>query len=1265
MDNSLSLAQIIALIKRVGGTGEGGSGEGGTTNYNDLENKPSINGTALVGALTSKDLGLELTKEQVNELVDKEIEIYVWEGIETESTSDAEAISLFTEINEKIENGKTILLIVKKTLLDRGLAYFLMNKDTAEFDDEDHKSYMSLNSGFRKINENNGETKIDGFSYRILWIIVNGVVLAVSNTSVSENGSIGGLAVLDAENRSNDVYFKPEYKSQPVSKGYLNEELEKNSVKSFFIPKGVFYFDEENYIEVDDDGNETILQEQPEIFSTIKEIFTLLEQDKEVEITIGSDIGYDTFSYLLSKKNIENNTVESFIYMERKEVTTKYSGYINAMSYTGFDIDCTFTINNNTKEVVLYYADCKHHREDYLTISREGDGKEIFMPTEERHPVTKKYTDFLVKDRAETKIIKSIIGPTNKESDVNGEWDVFNTPINGEYHLCFRYKNTDPNNAIDAGVTFRCGEYKNGINFTKTKFKCIFKFLNVKFSVKVNNTETFSHITNTEEDKITYFDLLVKETDVITFELSTTSAIQQVETDEIVRLIMYEPEDTTALIIPKILGTGIDYEEPYMPEYDGSPATKAYVDSLVNNNTNIFVWDGQSSTANPDNLELWKKIIAKAEEKMVVVFVKADDYYKKGCFIFKNGDIDKTKTVQYKQGLVCSVGLTGTSSVININIKEPRVELHFENQILTSVAEIANSGNILPVLPTKVYSSTIPFIPTENAQPTTKKYVDDAIISALANITGLTPEIVTELPTTGNSNKIYLILKENMEENSNDIYDEYLWINNKYEHIGSTDMNVDLTPYATKQWVKDEIPKILHLRNSYETEEELITVLQEAVDEHNNGKDVIILSNTELDKENSSMSDVYYFPSNLTLKNNKYILSGGVANLTNHNITTGIGSSTYSGLSHFKLEITVVNNIVTEYDWLEYDDTSLRVLEVNKNYGTPYTPQYPGSPATKKYTDEAVERIGIYYWNGKSSTDDPEVLELWKEIINKVKTEQKSVLVYSNNLTNSASYYNAVFVVSPANIFKNSLAIYGLANYFSHGSVSNSCVKTASFYRPQVTLLFTDGELTTVNTLRYATSGLSKYLTTDNTADNEIEAKIFIPTQPGQPASKKYVDDSIGNVSIYWDGKSGTNNPDNIALWQKIYAIQKLHDVIVYKDNKSMFIIKQNTMTENGTFTFKSGLKSVQRNGLAEDGSAKFLRITSSTSITITNGVITEVGGFLDGYDGEVMTVLTTGSNTAQNFTPTNPMHPATKKYVDEIVGDIGTILDSINGEVI
>ena len=50
---------------------EEGGGGGGTTNYNLLENKPSINGHELQGNQSASDLGLEkpLTQEQLNALL--------------------------------------------------------------------------------------------------------------------------------------------------------------------------------------------------------------------------------------------------------------------------------------------------------------------------------------------------------------------------------------------------------------------------------------------------------------------------------------------------------------------------------------------------------------------------------------------------------------------------------------------------------------------------------------------------------------------------------------------------------------------------------------------------------------------------------------------------------------------------------------------------------------------------------------------------------------------------------------------------------------------------------------------------------------------------------------------------------------------------------------------------------------------------------------------------------------------------------------------
>lgn len=56
---------------------------------------------------------------------------------------------------------------------------------------------------------------------------------------------------------------------------------------------------------------------------------------------------------------------------------------------------------------------------------------------------------------------------------------------------------------------------------------------------------------------------------------------------------------------------------------------------------------------------------------------------------------------------------------------------------------------------------------------------------------GLKVEVVEELPATGEANVLYLVPKE--DEGDNDIFDEWLYIEEEWEHIGSTD--IDLSGY--------------------------------------------------------------------------------------------------------------------------------------------------------------------------------------------------------------------------------------------------------------------------------------------------------------------------------------------------------------------------------------------------------------------------------------------------------------------------------------
>lgn len=78
----------------------------------------------------------------------------------------------------------------------------------------------------------------------------------------------------------------------------------------------------------------------------------------------------------------------------------------------------------------------------------------------------------------------------------------------------------------------------------------------------------------------------------------------------------------------------------------------------------------------------------------------------------------------------------------------------------------------------------------------TESEINDAIAQAIVDAAGIKFKKVTELPQNGEVNTIYLVPREPVENN---IYDEYMWIDNAWEIMGTT--AIDLTNY----WSKDEL----------------------------------------------------------------------------------------------------------------------------------------------------------------------------------------------------------------------------------------------------------------------------------------------------------------------------------------------------------------------------------------------------------------------------------------------------------------------------
>lgn len=84
-------------------------------------------------------------------------------------------------------------------------------------------------------------------------------------------------------------------------------------------------------------------------------------------------------------------------------------------------------------------------------------------------------------------------------------------------------------------------------------------------------------------------------------------------------------------------------------------------------------------------------------------------------------------------------------------------------------------------------------------------YTQTEVNNLIGQIKTISIEVVDTLPTTGEDNKIYLVPKEG---STGDVYNEYIWVNNTWELIGST--QVDLTGYATQDWVNNQIKDFLN-----------------------------------------------------------------------------------------------------------------------------------------------------------------------------------------------------------------------------------------------------------------------------------------------------------------------------------------------------------------------------------------------------------------------------------------------------------------------
>lgn len=97
-------------------------------------------------------------------------------------------------------------------------------------------------------------------------------------------------------------------------------------------------------------------------------------------------------------------------------------------------------------------------------------------------------------------------------------------------------------------------------------------------------------------------------------------------------------------------------------------------------------------------------------------------------------------------------------------------------------------------------------VPTDNASLengagyTTETKVNELLTAKLAGIRSIEYEVVQSLPQSGEIGKFYLI-KTSESDAGDDIYDEYIYVNDRFEKIGTKAM--DLSGYLQESEVEE------------------------------------------------------------------------------------------------------------------------------------------------------------------------------------------------------------------------------------------------------------------------------------------------------------------------------------------------------------------------------------------------------------------------------------------------------------------------------
>lgn len=172
------------------------------------------------------------------------------------------------------------------------------------------------------------------------------------------------------------------------------------------------------------------------------------------------------------------------------------------------------------------------------------------------------------------------------------------------------------------------------------------------------------------------------------------------------------------------------------------------------------------------------------------------------------------------------------------------------------------------------------------------------INSQINSLIGFTATIVNSLPSTGEVGVMYLKLNTSASVEGN-IYDEYIWVNNKFEKIGSTETTVDLSGYVTQTEMNTQLANKANINHGHLSRD--IEINPAEVEEG------MWVSEYGVDRQNGVNCYVYYHEKkleNIDDGANKTVVDSSLSSSSKNPVQNKVIKSALDGKSNYGHEHT-------------------------------------------------------------------------------------------------------------------------------------------------------------------------------------------------------------------------------------------------------------------------------------------------------------------------------------------------------------------------